>query len=175
MVALRGGVTRAPVLTPTAAATVADASVHVVATATGGKVASLQALEPGGGTGSVRIGSGGVKMVDFFATWCHACKVDLGAMKAYAARAQRLGLPPLVAVDLRIAEPSTAYVRHFVAAMGVDFPVGLDATGKVTDAYAVGTLPTVVLVGDGGRILWRHTGIIGLRTLLAAARTAGGA
>jgi thiol-disulfide isomerase/thioredoxin len=159
-----------PLIGAGAAATVADASVRIVPTATGGRVAALAAIEPGGASGRIEIAHGGVTMLDFFASWCHACKTDLKAMNAYAALSGREGLPSLVGVDLRIAEPSTSYVRRFLVAERVRFPVALDATGKVTDAYAVGTLPTVILVAAGGRVLWRHTGIVSLATLVRAAR-----
>ena len=175
---LRHGAPKPVLFSATEAATAADASVRLVAKDPGGapgRVASLSALEPGGGTGTVAIGRGGPVMVDFFAPWCHACQIDMQAMKAYALGARREHLPPLVAVDLRLAEPSTAYVRRFVRASGLPFPVALDATGKVTDAYDVGVLPTVVLVGDGGKVLWRHTGIIALDALVAAARAHSGA
>jgi thiol-disulfide isomerase/thioredoxin len=172
LVAVRGQLPHLPLVSPTEAATVADDSIRLVANDPGpsGRVASLTALEPGGGTGTLRIGAGGPMMVDFFATWCHACKIDLAAMKAYALKAKAEHLPPLVAVDLRLAEPSTAYVRKFVTASALPFPVGLDSAGKVTDAYGVGVLPTVVLVGDGGKVLWRHTGIVALSTLVQAAK-----
>ena len=159
-----------PVLSAAQAASVANDSVHLAGAGTGAaaRVATLRAIEPGGGQGTVRIGSGGVKVLDFFATWCHACNLDMAAMKRYATVARHRALPALVAVDLRVAEPSTAYVRRFVSAAALAFPVGLDSTGKVSDAYDVTELPTVILVAPGGRVLWRHIGTISAAGLVAA-------
>ncbi len=169
--AVRVGLPHLPLLTPAQAATAADAGVRLAPTAGGASARTLRlaTLEPGGGSGSVQLGAR-VTMLDFFATWCHACALDMATMKKYQRLAPRDGLPPLVAVDLRVAEPSTAYVRRFARAAGLTFPVALDSAGKASDAFAVGVLPTVVLVGRGGAVLWRHTGLVDLRTLVAAAR-----
>ena len=117
----------------------------------------------------VTVGGGHGALVDFFATWCHACAQDLRILNAYARlREREPGLPPVIGVDLRIAEPSTAYVRGFLLAHGVDFPVGLDATAAVFDRYGVTALPSNFLVSTGGRILWSHVGLLPLSGLVSA-------
>lgn len=126
-----------------------------------------------GGRTVVAVGGGHGALVDFFATWCHACAQDLNVLNAYARlRTTRPDLPPVVGVDLRIAEPSTAYVRAFLRAHGVDFPVGLDATAGVFDRFGVTTLPSNVLVSADGRVLWSHVGLLPLADLAGAVQRA---
>jgi cytochrome oxidase Cu insertion factor (SCO1/SenC/PrrC family)/thiol-disulfide isomerase/thioredoxin len=134
---------------------------------------TLPALTPAGGTTTVGAGRGrGAALVAFFATWCQACREDLQVLGRYAAEAGSGGLPPVVGVDLRSAEPSTPWVQAFVRGAGVSFPVGLDGTGRVADAYGVTALPYLALVSADGRVLWRHVGVLPLATLVADVRAA---
>lgn len=115
------------------------------------------------------VGGGHGALVDFFATWCHACAQDLRTLDAYTRLRRRdPNLPPVVGVDLRIAEPSTAYVRNFLLAHHVDFPVGLDATAAVFDRYGVTALPANFVVSKDGRVLWSHVGLLPLPGLVRA-------
>jgi len=128
--------------------------------------AELASIEPGGAAGRVRLG--GPRLLDFFATWCHACNLDMATLAAYARAAPARGLPPVVAVDLRLAEPSTAYVRGYAVGHKLPFPVALDATGSVSDRYGVTDLPTLILLDRAGKAVWRHTGVLSLASLEAA-------
>jgi thiol-disulfide isomerase/thioredoxin len=169
----RSGRAPAPALSPAQAATAADASVRLVPRVGGGgaATATLAAYAPGGRPTRVRIAAGGGdEFLDFFATWCHACGLDMRVLTRYQRLANARGLAPVVAVDLRLAEASNAYVRSFALAHALPFPVALDATGRVTDAYGVTALPTLVLVAPGGRVLWRETGVVDLAKVLAVAR-----
>ncbi|MCL6595579.1 MAG: TlpA family protein disulfide reductase [Firmicutes bacterium] len=158
-------------LTPSQAATAADAGARLLPAGRAPQ-RTLAAILPDGRMARMAVAAadGGARLVDFFATWCHACSLDLRVLKAYGARARTDGLPPPVAVDLRLAEPSTGYVVRFVHGQGLDFPVLLDATGTVTDAYGVTDLPTVVLVDGAGHVRWRHVGVLTLSALVAAVR-----
>jgi cytochrome oxidase Cu insertion factor (SCO1/SenC/PrrC family)/thiol-disulfide isomerase/thioredoxin len=138
---------------------------------------SLPALTPSGAATRVTVAEGpgaqGTRLVAFFATWCPSCREDLKTLDSYAARARASStVPPVVGVDLRVAEPSTATVRSFVEAQGVSFPVALDRTGSVADAYGVTALPYLALVSGTGHILWRHVGVLDLHDLLSQIATA---
>jgi len=132
----------------------------------------LSGLTPNGASATIRVGAGSPHLVAFFATWCHACGEDLRVLDSYE-RARGPHAPSVVAVDLTVAEPSAAYVRAFAMRNHVAFPVALDATGKVADAYGVTALPTLALVDASGRIRWRHTGVLPLAALQAVVRKSG--
>ncbi len=122
---------------------------------------------PGLKQAQVRVGQGGTTtLVAFFATWCHACHRDLAMLRSYAPLAEARGLPPVVAVDLRVAEPSTRAVARLVDTERLSFPVALDVHGQVADAYGVSELPELALVSPSGRILWRHVGVMSLSDLV---------
>lgn len=134
---------------------------------------SLTAIEPGGQMGHVAVGDGhGTILVDFFATWCHACNEDMAVLKGYSAVAHSEGLPPVVGVDLRLAEPSTAYVKAFAARKALPFPVALDTTGQVTDQYRVSDIPVLALVSARGKVLWKHVGLVSQKALIQMVRSA---
>ncbi len=128
----------------------------------------VPALLPGGATGQLAVGSpaaGGTRLVDFFATWCTACQADLRTLTQYSSQAAGRGLPPVVAVDLRVSEPSTQWVASFLQKAAVPFPVGLDETGRVMDAYRITDLPYMAVVATSGKVLWQHTGALPLDQL----------
>jgi thiol-disulfide isomerase/thioredoxin len=120
------------------------------------------------GTVSVHPGEGPT-LVDFFATWCHDCQEE---MQSLAAARRAVRSVRIVAVDLRIAEPSGAPVRTLVGRDHLPFPVGLDTTGQVSDRYGVTALPSLVLISSAGRIVWRHTGYLSAAGLTRALRSA---
>lgn len=120
------------------------------------------------GLSQARISVRGVTtLVAFFATWCHACHRDLRVLRAYAPLAHARGLPPVVAVDLTVAEPSIQAVAALARSEHLSFPIALDVHGQVADAYGVSELPELALVSPTGRILWRHVGVMSLSDLLA--------
>jgi hypothetical protein len=125
--------------------------------------------------GMVTLGPGQPRLVMFFATWLSEIgnlKSELTGMNAYVAAARRAGLPPLVAVDETVVEPSAQTVRSYLAGLGtkLDFPVGLDTDGRVADGYQVQDQPWFALVSASGKITWSHHGWLPLPALQAAVR-----
>src|SRR6266568_7594739 len=125
--------------------------------------------------GTVPLGPGQPRLVMFFATWLSEVanlKSELTGMNAYVATARRAGLPPLVAVDETVVEPSAQAVRSYLAGLGtkLHFPVGLDTNGRVADGYLVQDQPWFALVSASGKITWSHDGWLPLPALEAAVR-----
>src|SRR5260370_20074763 len=78
----------------------------------------------------------------FFVTWLAEVadlKSELVSGNAYEAAARRDGLPPLVAVDETVVEPSAQAVRAYLRNLGtsLNYPVALDTTGRGADGYCV--------------------------------------
>jgi hypothetical protein len=127
--------------------------------------------------GTVALGPGKARLVVFFATWLTEVsdlKSELLTGNAYTAAARRQGLPPLVAVDETVTEPSVQAVRSYLSGLGTPlaYPVALDTTGRVADGYDVQDQPWLVLVSASGKILWSHDGWVSLSALEAAAKRA---
>jgi hypothetical protein len=84
------------------------------------------------------------------------------------------GLPPLVAVDETVVEPSAQAVRAYLGSLGtsLSYPVALDTTGRVADGYGVQDQPWLALVSASGKIIWSHDGWLPVPALTAAVQHA---
>ena len=122
---------------------------------------------------SVTLGPGKPRLVVFFATWLSETsdlKSQLTGLNAYAKAAAKSHLPALTAVDETVTEPSAGAVRAFLGTAGtLNYPVGLDTTGRLADGYGVQDQPWLVLVSAAGKIVWSHDGWVSLPTLEKAA------
>jgi cytochrome oxidase Cu insertion factor (SCO1/SenC/PrrC family) len=125
-------------------------------------------------SGSVALGPGQPRLMVFFATWLSetsGLSSELTALNGYAQAAQHSGLPPLVAVDEAVTEPSPSSVSTYLQHLGqpLSYPVALDTTGRLADGYGVQDQPWFVLTNSSGKIVWSHDGWVPVPALEAAA------
>ena len=85
-------------------------------------------------------------LINFWATWCGQCRVEMPAIEQRWQRYQSQGLVVL-AVDA--GEPA-AVVQDFVTAYGLTFTVLLDPDFRVNDLYRVRGYPTSYFVDRAG-------------------------
>jgi len=126
---------------------------------------------------TVVLGPGAPRLVMFFVTWLSEVsdlKSELIDGNAYVATARQDGLPPLVAVDETVVEPSAHTVRTYLGSLGeqLGYPVALDTTGRVADGYGVQDQPWLALVSASGKIIWSHDGWLPVPALTAAVKHA---
>jgi cytochrome oxidase Cu insertion factor (SCO1/SenC/PrrC family) len=131
------------------------------------------ALPSATGDTKVVLGPGSPHLVLFFATWLSEVsdlKSELIDGNAYVAAARKDGLPPLVAVDETVVEPSAQAVRTYLSGLGtsLSYPVALDTTGRVADGYGVQDQPWLALVSASGKIIWSHDGWLSVPALTTA-------
>lgn len=131
---------------------------------------SLPALSGPGGT--VTLGPGKPRLVVFFASWVAQLsdlKAEMAALNGYARTAAQRHLPELVAVDVAPTEPSARAARDYLAGAGaLDYPVGIDASGRLADGYQVKDQPWLALVDRSGKITWSNVGWLPVSDLLKA-------
>jgi cytochrome oxidase Cu insertion factor (SCO1/SenC/PrrC family) len=126
---------------------------------------------------NIVLGPGAPRLMMFFATWLSEVsnlKSELIDGNAYAATARKDGLPPLVAVDETVVEPSAQAVRTYLGSLGttLNYPVALDTTGRVADGYGVQDQPWLALVSASGQIIWSHDGWLPVPALISAVKHA---
>ena len=97
-------------------------------------------------------------LLNFWATWCEPCKVEMPWIVDLQKQYGPLGLQ---VVGVAMDDASTAEIAKFTAKMGVNYPVvvGQDQVG---DAYGgLPFLPTTFYIGRNGKIVDKVLGIKG--------------
>jgi hypothetical protein len=122
---------------------------------------------------TVTLGPGKARLTVFFVTWLSEIgdlKSQLTGLNQYTKTASAQHLPALTAVDEAVTEPSTTSVQTYLQGLGqpLDYPVGLDTTGRVADGYGVQDQPWFVLTSASGKIVWSHDGWLSTSQLTTA-------
>lgn len=91
---------------------------------------------------------GKVVVLNFWATWCLPCRVEMPALQQTWLDWQERGLV-IVAVNL---QESPSQVGDYVEELGLTFPVLRDADGSVFQRYDVHLYPTTFFIGRDGVI-----------------------
>jgi len=106
------------------------------------------------GSRSLEDYEGNVVLLNFWASWCMPCRMEMPELETLWTRYQDQGLVILaVSVDEQVAD-----ARAFLDAVPVSFPVGWDETGAVGSDYRVSTLPRTILIDRQGRVRGRYDG-----------------
>lgn len=92
--------------------------------------------------------------LNFWGTWCEPCKKEMPAMNRQHAIYASQGVQTL-AVNI---EQSPFEVQKFMQQYGLQFPVVIDTTGDVKQAYSIIPLPTTVLINPEGTVTKIITG-----------------
>lgn len=137
------------------------ATLLLLASASAG--AAVQALQPApdftlqraeGGNLRLVEQRGQVVLINFWASWCGPCRVEMPHLNRLHDKYKAGGFMVLgVNID---DDP-----RHGAATAtrwGLRFPVLLDASKAVTRRYDLGAMPSTVLVDRDGRIRYLHRG-----------------
>lgn len=98
---------------------------------------------------------GKVVILDFWATWCMPCRIEIPHLvelqKDYAAKG-------LAIIGVSLDEQGPAVVKKFVKQIGVNYPI-LIGSEKIAEKYGgIVALPTTFVIDRQGRIVSRHIG-----------------
>jgi thiol-disulfide isomerase/thioredoxin len=91
--------------------------------------------------------AGKVVVLNFWATWCVPCRVEMPSLAALAARRSRDGV---VVVAVNYLE-AAAKIRSYLEQAPFKPPILLDSDGDATVAWTPRVFPTTVLIGRDGR------------------------
>lgn len=106
--------------------------------------------------------AGQTVLVNFWATWCPPCRLEMPWIQSMYEKYQDQGLVVL-GVDAGEKVPADmveATVRQYVEGQGLTFPILLDpVTYQLQQAWAVTGLPASFLINPKGTITYVHTGM----------------
>jgi peroxiredoxin len=89
-------------------------------------------------------------VLNFWATWCHPCALEMPSLEALWRRYQERGLVVL-AVSVDRGSPR-GLLEPYVRNLKLTFPILLDPDSKTSDGWRVTALPATFLVRPGGEV-----------------------
>jgi thiol-disulfide isomerase/thioredoxin len=95
-------------------------------------------------------------LLDFWATWCGPCRAEAPIVDRVSRRWSDRGVT-VVGVNTDTADQGDP--REFAAAHGLSYPIVRDLTGAASHAYAIESIPTLVVVSRSGKVVAVRTGI----------------
>ena len=100
---------------------------------------------------------GKVVLLDFWATWCQPCQVEMPIFEQLHHQYESKGFS---VVGISVDREKLAVVEPFIENLSIDYPI-LFADEKVFQEYAIMALPTAVLIDRQGKIRHRFEGSTG--------------
>ncbi|MDP7556761.1 MAG: TlpA disulfide reductase family protein [Nitrospinaceae bacterium] len=98
---------------------------------------------------------GQVVVLNFWATWCAPCRVEMPSFENLYRRYRSEGMAVLA---ITIDKNADAKIKSFVEEYGLSFPVLLDTKGEVERLYPSMTIPFTYVIDRDGRVVARVDG-----------------
>ncbi|WP_161799039.1 TlpA disulfide reductase family protein [Caenimonas sp. SL110] len=113
---------------------------------------AFSAMDPEGRTWTLADVRGKVVLLNFWATWCEPCRVEMPALGQLAASDQRIAV---LSVNFK---ENASRAERFMRDAAPNVPILLDTDGSVAKAWGVKIFPTTVVIARDGQLRWRVRG-----------------
>ncbi len=100
---------------------------------------------------------GYVVVAVFWTTWCGECSQFLRSLSPLK---QRFGDFGTLFWTINLDKPNAvAKAMDLYSSLGIDYPVLLDSTFRVSERYDIGSLPAIVVIDRDGVLRYQHDGL----------------
>ena len=99
---------------------------------------------------------GRVVLLDFWATWCGGCKVEIPWYVEFDKKYRTQGL---AVIGVSMDDGGMSVVKPFLAQKGIRYPVVM-GSDDLAKKYNVAAMPVTLLIDRKGRIAAAHTGVV---------------
>ena len=100
---------------------------------------------------------GKVALVNFWATWCGPCKIEMPWFVEFQRKYKDRGF---TVVAISLDEEGWEPVRTFAEEREFNFPVALGSDPVSEDFGGIYVLPTTLVVDRSGTVVFRHSGLV---------------
>lgn len=97
---------------------------------------------------------GQVVLVNFWATWCGPCKIEMPSFQTVYEERQDEGFVVLAVNFMETPEQ----INPFRESLGLSFPIVMDSDGSIQEQYGISSYPTTFLLDQNGVIVAVHRG-----------------
>lgn len=108
-----------------------------------------------GQSSSIKDYRGRIVLLNFWATWCVPCQVEMPIIQDFADRH-----PQQMAVLAVNVDESPEVVQEFVNKLALHFQIVMDPGGEITAIYKVRGFPTTYFIDQDGIIRFQHIGVL---------------
>jgi peroxiredoxin len=104
---------------------------------------------------------GKVVLLDFWATWCGPCKIEIPWFIDFERKYKDQGFS---VVGVSMDEEGWTVIKPFVSELAINYRI-LQGNDSTADLYGgVNALPTTFLIDREGKVAWKHEGLAGKDT-----------
>ncbi len=96
-------------------------------------------------------------VLNVWATWCTSCREEMAALDSLQ---REFGSQGVRVIAVSVDESDDKRVRRFADANHLTMVVAHDPTNRVGQVYRLMGVPSTLLIGRDGRLVWQCTGSI---------------
>jgi peroxiredoxin len=105
----------------------------------------------------ISVEKGNVVLLNVWATYCVPCRTEIPELQVLHNKYDARGFK---VVGVSVDDGGDTEVKKFVAENKVTYPIAIDPDIRIAGVLRTTVLPTSVLIGRDGRIVWRKVGAI---------------